>query len=273
MCGPWGVFIVERRRDRIRYWFVRLFGGARRGADTVGRCSEPPAEIDVRTLEQGLRQVEMLRHGGRDLEGATLLDLGTCWQPTIPLIFYLAGCDDLVLVDRERVLDAEILSRTAMNLRAHAPEIAERLGLEERDVRQRLRPPEGATFFGVLRHFKMQYLAPCDLLETNLPEGSIDLVTSRALLQRYSERYVRALMPVVADLLKKDGVVSHCIDQSERLEYVKLLKNSGYEILVEEFNPVLRVVPEDTQLEDDPSLLNSFLVAAPVRADASAGRS
>jgi hypothetical protein len=263
---------MDRRRDRIRCWFVRLFGGGRGGSDTVSKCLPPSAEIDERTLEQGLRQVEMLRQSGRTLEGGTLLDLGTCWQPTIPLVFFLAGCDDLVLVDRERVLDAELLTRTAMNLRSFSAEIAERLGLEERDVRQRLRPPENATFFGVLRHFKMQYLAPCDLLETNLPAGSVDLVTSRALLHRYSERYVKALLPVVADMLKRDGLMCHCIDQTDRIDYVRLLKGAGYEIMIEEFNPVLRVVPEDKDLADDPSLLNSFLVAAPTRADESMAR-
>ena len=263
---------MDRRRDRIRCWVVRLFGGTRRGSDTVGHCLPPSAEIDERTLEQGLRQVEMLRQSGRVLEGGTLLDLGTCWQPTIPLVFFLAGCDDLVLVDRERVLDAELLTQTAMNLRSFSAEIAQRLGLEERDVRQKLRPPENATFFGVLRHFKMQYLAPCDLLETNLPIGSVDLVTSRAMLHRYSERYVKALLPVVADLLKPDGLMCHCIDQTDRVDYVKLLKSSDYRIVIEEFNPVLRVVPDDEVLVDDPSLLNSFLVATPRGAEESVAK-
>lgn len=263
---------MERRRDRIRRWLVKMTGRSGRGRDTLGRCRPPSSEIDLRTLEQGLRQVEILRQCGRDLNGATLLDLGTCWQPTIPLIFFLAGCDDLVLVDRDRVLDGELLAGTAQNLRAHATEIAERLEMSERDVRQRLRPPEGTTFFGVLRHFKMQYLAPCDLLETRLPAASVDLVTCRALLNRYSDRYVRALLPEVTDLLKPDGLMCHCIDQTDRLDYVRLLKATDYRIVIEEFNPVLRVVPEDAELENDPSLLNSFLVAAPRRLEETATR-
>jgi len=234
-----------------------------RDTDLIGNCSSPPAEIDPKTMEQGLRQVEMLRQSGRDMAGATFLDIGTCWQPTIPLIFFLAGCDDLVLVDRERVLTGDCLIRTAHNLREFSSEIAERLLVPERHVLELLSLDDDMTFFGILRHFKMQYLAPCDLVVTKLPAGSVDLVASRSLLDRYSERYVRALLPEVARLLKPAGAMCHCIDQTDRLQYVNLLKDAGFDVEIEEFNPILRVVPDGVDLEDDPSLLNSFLVATP----------
>ncbi len=265
--------VMNRRFNRVWGWIKALLRDPQQESDLIGNCENPPDDIDPKTLEQGLRQVEMLRQSGRDVVGATLLDIGTCWQPTIPLIFFLAGCDDLVLVDRERVLSGGCLSRTAHNLKEFAPEIAERLHIPESQVHDMLTLDEDATFFGVLRHFKMQYLAPCNLLETKLPAGSIDLVTSRSLLDRYTERYVRSLLPEVARLLSVGGAMCHCIDQTERLHYVRLLKNASFEVEIEEFNPVLRVVPDDMDLEDDPSLLNSFLVATPPKLEAGTARS
>jgi hypothetical protein len=264
---------MNRRFNKVWGWVRALLRDPQQESDLIGNCVNPPVDIDPKTLEQGLRQVEMLRQSGRDLAGATLLDIGTCWQPTIPLIFFLAGCDDLVLVDRERVLSGDCLARTAKNLQKFAPEIAERLHMSEDHVCEMLTLEEDVTFFGVLRHFKMQYLAPCNLLETSLPTSSIDLVTSRSLLDRYTERYVRSLLPEVARLLKAGGAMCHCIDQTERLHYVRLLKNASFEVEIEEFNPVLRVVPDGMDLEDDPSLLNSFLVATPPKLVADSARS
>jgi len=260
---------ITRAWGRLR----RLFRDPEQESDLRGECSRPTVEIDAKTLEQGLRQVEMLRQHGRDLTGRTLLDVGTCWQPTIPLLFYLAGCDDIVLVDRKRVLNNDILTGTARNLAKHAAEIAKRLGMDEPRVRGLLRVDDDATFFGVLRHFKMQYLAPCNLLEMNLPARSVDLVTSRSLLDRYSESYVKSLLPEVARFLKPDGLMCHCIDQTERLNYVKLLKDARFSVEIEEFNPVLRVVADDGAPADDPSLLISLLVAAPPQPRSEAARS
>lgn len=260
---------ITRAWGRVR----RLFRDPEQADDLRGDCPRPPVEIDAKTLEQGLRQVEMLRHHGRGLAGATLLDVGTCWQPTIPLLFFLAGCDDIVLVDRRRVLDCDILVNTARNLSKHAGEIAKRLELDAHRVRTLLRVDDEPTFFGTLRRFKMQYLAPCDLLEMNLPARSVDLVTCRALLDRYSETYVKELLPEVARFLKPDGLMCHCIDQDDRLHYVKLLKDARFSMEIEEFNPVLRVVENDAAPVDDPSLLISLLVASPPRKRGEAARS
>lgn len=264
---------MDPRITRAIGWLRRLLRDPEQEEDLRGDCVRPPTEVDPRTLEQGLRQVEMLRQSGRSLAGCTLLDIGTCWQPTIPLIFFLAGCDDIVLVDRKRVLNGDVLIRTARNLGSHAAEVARRLEMDERRVRELLRVDDDTTFFGALRRFKMQYLAPCNLLEMNLPAASVDLVTSRSLLDRYSESYVKSLLPEVARFLKPDGLMCHCIDQTERLHYLKLLKDARFNVAIEEFNPVLRVVDGEGTPEDDPSLLNSFLVAAPPAQRGDAARS
>jgi len=144
---------------RARDLWIRLFGRGTARPRRVGTIVPPTPEIDPRTLEQGLYQVEMLKRSGFDLRRRTLLNIGTGWQPTIPLVFFLAGCDDIILVNHERVLDRSLLVQTAANLRAYAGGIADRLGLDKRDVVQSLRVPADATLFGALRQFRMQYLA------------------------------------------------------------------------------------------------------------------
>ncbi len=250
------------RRDLRNLW-IRSFGRRRPRVTHADAAPAPRPEIDPRTLEQGLYQIEMLRRSGVDLSRKTLLDLGTGWQPTIPLLYYLAGCDDLILVDHRRVLDQELLARTAANLRVHAREISRRLGLTEREVVQGLRPPEDATLFGVLRHFHMQYLAPYDLLETTFAPDSIDLITSRAPLALYTRRYLANLVPAFARLLKPDGRLCICFEQKDRLEYLNLMRDSSCRQVIEESDTELRIVAADGEAPaEDPTRSLAFLVAS-----------
>ena len=253
---------MKRWRQSAGALWVRLFGQGKPKPERIGEFPPPSPEIDPRTLEQGFYQVEMLKRSGVDLSRKTLLDIGTGWQPTIPLIFFLAGCDDIILVDQVRVIDHRLLVRTAANLRAHATEISTRLGLAKRDVIQRLRVPADETLFGVLRRFHMQYLAPYDLLETTFGDASIDVITARAPLAYFSGRYVEALLPVMAKLLRHDGMLCMSFDQKDRLEYLNLLHESSCRLMIEESDTELRVVSDGEAPAQDPTRSLAFLVAA-----------
>ena len=254
-------------RQQVAELWIRLFGQGNPKPERISEFTPPSAEIDLRTLEQGLYQVEMLKRSGFDLSGKTVLDIGTGWQPTIPLILFLAGCDDTILIDQERVLDHQLLVRTAANLRGHAKSIAKRLGLGERDVVQRLRVSADTTHFGVLRQFHMQYLAPYDLLKTTFADKSIDVITSRAPLAHFSARYVDALLPAMSKLLRPDGLLCMHFDQKDRLEYLNLLNESSCRLMIEESDTELRVVSDGEAPAEDPTRSLAFLVASCISAE------
>ncbi|MBK6900978.1 MAG: hypothetical protein IPH09_17545 [bacterium] len=218
--------------------------------------------IVPRILEQALRQVELLRASGRELQGAAVLEVGTGSAPVVPLIYGLAGAGEVILADHVRSLDRDLLVRTAFNLRGHSREIAARLGQPERDVLQRLRVVDDETVFAALRQFRMQYLAPYDLLEATLPDHGLDVVTGSDLLQHFGPRYLRAMMPVIGRLLRPEGVLCHCVERADRLAAVALLRETGFGIVTEETEPILRVVTGD-----EPAVLrntppDSFLLAS-----------
>jgi len=218
--------------------------------------------IVPRILEQALRQIELLRAAGRDLQGAVVLEIGTGAAPVVPLVYGLAGAGEILLVDHVRALDQDLLVRTAFNLRGHSREISARLALPERDVLQRLRVQDDETIFAVLRQFGMQYLAPYDLLEATLPDHGVDVVTGSDLQQHFTSRYLRAMMPVIGRLLRPEGILCHCVERADRLAAVALLRESGFGIVTEETEPILRVVTGD-----EPAVLrntppDSFLLAS-----------
>ncbi|MBU0741432.1 class I SAM-dependent methyltransferase [bacterium] len=253
--------MTDMRRRAHELW-IRLFGRGPPQPKRIGEFVPPISKIDPRTLEQGLYQVEMLKRSGFDLKRKTLLNIGTGWQPTIPLVFHLAGCGDIILVDHERVLDRELLVQTATNLRGYAGEIAKRLGMEKREVVQRLRVPADVTLFGALRQFHMQYLAPYDLIDTPFPDNSIDLVIARAPLAHYTTKYVKTILPAIGRLLRHDGLMSLCFEQNDRLDYLELLRESSCRLVIEESDTELRVVTDGEAPERDPTRSLAFLIAS-----------
>ena len=50
-------------------------------------------------FEQGLKMLSMLRRAEVNLHEQTVLELGSGWQPVIPILFYLAGCRKIILTD------------------------------------------------------------------------------------------------------------------------------------------------------------------------------
>ena len=63
-------------------------------------------------LEKGIEQLQMLSNIGFSIEGRTILEIGTGWQPIIPIIFYLKGCKNIVLTDIHRYLDNNLFLET-----------------------------------------------------------------------------------------------------------------------------------------------------------------
>jgi SAM-dependent methyltransferase len=179
------------------------------------RVSPYPTDVPGWTLEEGLLQVEMLRAAGLDLRGKTLLEVGTGWRPIIPLLFSLAGCGRVITVDVQRLMDLPTFAGTARNLAAHAPLIAARLGLAEGEVREALSAGGAGDLEGALRRFRLEYRAPFDLTAGGLPDGSVDVATSRAVLEHVPPATLRSVLAAVYRALRPGGLTCHAIDNSD----------------------------------------------------------
>jgi SAM-dependent methyltransferase len=174
-----------------------------------------PTTIDEWTLEQGLRQVEMLRAVGCDVRGTSVLELGTGWKPVIPLIFRLAGCDRLILVDSQRLLDRNLMIGIIQNLAGYKDMIAARLGLPVERIEQRLTLSDARSLDAIFHGLGIEYRAPYDARDTRLPDGEVDVVISRAVLEHIPA-------PVIADIFRESnriltngGHMCHIVDNSD----------------------------------------------------------
>ncbi len=204
------------------------------------------SSINELTVEQGIQQVEMLNAIKYSTKGKTLLEIGTGWQPIIPIIFYLSGCKKIISIDKQKLLDKRLLIETSRGLLAYKNKLSERLKIPLREVEKKLEISAGISFDMVLDHFNMQYMAPQDIRNAEIPHKSIDIIISRAVLEHIPPRIICDLLKKFYQILRDDGKMCHIIDNSDhwehndksisRLNFIKF--NDRIDKIISSFNPL-----------------------------------
>jgi SAM-dependent methyltransferase len=167
-------------------------------------------------LRQGLDQVEALRRMGFPLEGAEVLDLGSGWNPVIPLLFRVAGARRVHLTDLERLLDRDTVLEAASIVVEASEEIARRIGVPPERTRAVLGAPAGDDLDALLASLGLTYTVPFDSA-TQMPP--VDLVTSRTVLEHIPPAVLLKLFRDFRKGLRPGGAMSHVIDHSDHREH------------------------------------------------------
>lgn len=184
------------------------------------RLRPAPVAINRGTIPDGIQQVRLLREAGYEPAGKTHLELGTGWCPVIPLVFRLAGCRQVITVDQNRFMDASTFGDACRHLLAHDDLLTEGLDLAADSVRAIIEPLLEQPLAAALESVNCRYLAPCDLLACDLPAESVDLVTSRAVLEHIPPHILERIFGEFHRLLKQDGAMCHIIDNSDHREHI-----------------------------------------------------
>ena len=185
--------------------------------------------IDFTTIKQGLQQVNLLREAGCDPIGKDYAELGTGWSPVIPIIFSLTGCSSLTLIDGQRLMDAHTFQETCKQLVSHSDLISVEIGVDVESIKATLEKLASLELDSALNEMNCKYLAPYNLLENDLPDSSIDIVTSRAVLEHVPPEIVKNMFFEFHRLLRNDGAMCHIVDNSDHWEHQdKTLRRLNY---------------------------------------------
>lgn len=136
---------------------------------------------------------------GRSFKGTVVLEIGSGWFPTIPIMLALGGARRVLMSDLTVHMDDVTFSATLRFLQDTMP------------MDSRLRT---VTQFSDL---PLTYLAPFDVQA--IPDGSIDLIVSRTVLEHISEQDLKHLMSALRPKLALNGLMVHLIDHSDHLEH------------------------------------------------------
>ncbi len=173
---------------------------------------------DASTIEEGLTQVEWIR-SLMPLEGSSILEIGSGWQPLIPALFSLAGAGRVYLTDVNRLCVPASFQAAMVSLRKHRRTILDRLGISEQYFGRTVELEPGAPLEAAFERLGFEYLAPCDCRSLPLRGGSVDAVVSRAVLEHIPAPVIEAIFAESHRVLKPGGVACHLIDTSDHWEH------------------------------------------------------
>ncbi len=181
---------------------------------------EPGAERDAWTIREGIKQINSLRPHV-DLHSATVLEVGSGWQPLIPMLFSLAGARRVIMTDLNPLLDLVSFRASVKSLVANEAVIQSELGIDPAHLQEFVREARAdGKLDEVLGRLRMEYRAPCDMRQSGMAPGSVDVVVSRAVLEHIPPEVIQGIFIETARILKPGGITCHLIDNSDHWEHV-----------------------------------------------------
>jgi len=146
------------------------------------------------------------------LEGATVVEIGTGWEPICSILLYLMGVKVCHTYDHVRHLRFKLAEMLVRNIGNQLDEISKSSSISLSVLEERLSKLKTSTNLNdFLSKANINYHAPADASKTGLEEGSVDLVYSYAVLQAVPEKVIYDLTMESRRVLKKSGGAYHVI--------------------------------------------------------------
>jgi SAM-dependent methyltransferase len=188
----------------------------------VGGLADFGRECDIKVDDWRLMMGHLHAAKAR-VEGGTLLEMGTGWYPTFPMCLYLAGAARVHTVDLNRLLRPEMAIALAERLEQHVSLIASVAGRSEAEVRARQRAAAAALRSGapldIATEGVIDYRAPADAAQTDLPDGSLDVVFSNSVLEHVPGEVISGCFREARRILRPGAVVFHSVNCGDHYAY------------------------------------------------------
>jgi SAM-dependent methyltransferase len=178
----------------------------------------PNTDDDIHTIEQGIRQVQWV-NAVLPIKDATVLEVGSGWQPMIPVLYSVAGASRVYLTDLNVLLRPDTFSAALRALRTERQVIVNDLEVDAQMLDHVLREDPARSMQERLKELHLVYLAPCDCRSLSLPADSLDVVTSRACLEHIPPDVLQDIFHESYRLLKRGGLACHWVDPSDHWEH------------------------------------------------------
>ncbi len=182
------------------------------------RGFHPDYRRDEWAIEEGIKQVQWVG-SVIDLRLSRVIEIGSGWQPILPLLYALAGTREFIMTDLKRLCHAATFSATANSVLHRRPLIARQLNIPDAAFERLAAPQAQESLEQSLQRLSIRYLAPCDFRETQFPANSVDAVVSRSVLEHIPPEIVGEIFREAERMLRPGGVMCHFIDNSDHWEH------------------------------------------------------
>ena len=162
-------------------------------------------------LRRACEIVNLVQEGGGNVEGSTVLEIGTGWRPFVPLVLSLSGAGRVITVDVNNWLTEPLVLETYRAIAARLPDVAAGLQLPAEVLQSRFDncAPKSHAMAEILAAFRIEYRCPFDARQTGLDESSIDIVCSSNVLEHVPRQVLSEIHRESCRILKPGGLAVH----------------------------------------------------------------
>jgi SAM-dependent methyltransferase len=177
--------------------------------ETNFRCA---VECNIKYLRDLIRTTSKW---GLALQGAKTLEVGTGWVPTIPVGMHLLGAE-VHTYDHVRHLRTANIAKLIDLYPQYLPSLSETAGLDIAQLQARVSALRASGRSSSLpqdwlQPFGIQYHAPGNASQSGLPDSSLDLYFSVAVLEHVSLGALKAMLREAHRTLRPGGLTYHVI--------------------------------------------------------------
>jgi SAM-dependent methyltransferase len=219
---PWprririGGFDVDwKAKVAVQFCLAHVPGGERLNyALQTLRKSRSRAKTRARVIK--LAEMIALVRRYVELDGASVVEAGTGWDAINAIMLALLGAKTVYTFDHVwHVRHAEV-AKVIEAIQDSLDEIAVASSLPITTLRERVGLMASASSLDRLfQSTGIAYMAPGDAAHTALPDASVDLFYSYAVLEHVPDEVVGALTEESRRVLKRDGVAFHAIGEHD----------------------------------------------------------
>jgi SAM-dependent methyltransferase len=172
--------------------------------------SHSPEKIGQRipSLLKGLKFINQYV----ELKGSSVLEIGTGWDAINTLLLYLMGARTIYTYDHISHVRYKLLQNVINQIENQIEQIQSITSIPKSELMDRLaKVKDGANIESIFGRANIVYRAPGDATKTGLPNNSIDLVYSNAVLEHVPESMIHDLTVETKRILRPNGVAYHVI--------------------------------------------------------------
>ncbi len=154
----------------------------------------------------------------------TFFELGTGRIVMFPMCYWLAGSKKTITVDLNPYLVEDLVLQNVRYLINNEKIVVELFnGLIQNErwelFKKFVQDEKQLSLKKVLDFFSIEYLAPCDAANTNLPKDSIDFHTSYTVLEHIPKEVIIKIFNEGNRIVKENGLFIHEIDYSDHFAH------------------------------------------------------
>lgn len=174
-------------------------------------------------LQAGIDTWDRLLASGAEPTGKTFFEVGTGRMLSVPIAFWLMGASRTITVDLNRYLRTELVLESLKAIAARRDHLLElfgdRLDASRFDRLVCLSAMQSLTIEELLAETGIEYHAPSDAANINLPDGAIDFHTSFTVFEHIPRRSIHAILVEAKRLLSDEGRMVHGVDYSDHFAH------------------------------------------------------